>query len=310
MRPCNGAAAKVTPPMTFAPCASLHDLRRLLPSFVVHKKDFKMGRRIGKGAFSVVHVGAHKTSGRVCAIKILNYKNLKHDRFRLFEREVRVLAACASRFLIRLVGFTLKHPFTIVTECVLNGSLYDALRPAKGAHFLTGTEKTIIAIGMAHGMRRLHNMGVAHRDLKSLNVLLDARNYPQICDFGLSRYAVDDPGTYLSARVGTANWMAPECFQGGRYGVKVDVYSYAMVLWELLTGHSPFGRRSPVQVEDLILMQDRRPPIPADTPLGLQELIGACWDRNPQRRPSFDQIIADFKSHKARFRNCDDDAIE
>jgi serine/threonine protein kinase len=305
-----GVPAKVTPTMSFAPCKSLHDLRRLLPSFVVHKKDFKMGRRIGKGAFSVVYVGVHKCSGRLCAIKILNYKNLKHDRFQLFEREVRVLAASESPCLIRFVGFTLKHPFTIVTEYVPNGSLYDALRPAKGAHVLTGTQKTIIAMGIAHGMRRLHEIGVAHRDLKSLNVLLDARHYPQICDFGLSRYALDDPGTYLTARVGTVNWMAPECFQGGRYGVKVDVYSYAMVLWELLTGHSPFGGKSPQQVEDLILMQGRRPPVPADTPRGLQELIGACWDRNPQRRPSFDQILADFKSHKARFRNCDDDAID
>jgi hypothetical protein len=296
--------------MTFAPCRSLDDLRRLLPLFVVHKKDFKMGRRIGKGPFSIVYVGVHKSSGRLCAIKILNYKNLKRDRFQLFEREVRVLAASESPFLIRFVGFTLKHPFTIVTEYVPNGSLYDALRPPKGSHVLTGTEKTIIAMGMAHGMRRLHKMGVAHRDLKSLNVLLDEKNHPQICDFGLSRYALDDPWTYLTARVGTANWMAPECFQGGRYGVKIDVYSYAMVVWELLTGHSPFGGSLPEQVEDFILKQGRRPPIPADTPRGLQELIGACWDRDPHRRPSFNQILADFRSHKARFRNCDDVAID
>jgi serine/threonine protein kinase len=293
--------------MTYEACRSLEELVRLLPSFVVQKKDFKTGRRIGKGAFSIVYAAVQKSTGRVCALKVLNYKTLKRERLQLFEREVRALAACHSPFVLRFVGFTTKHPFTIVTEYVPNGCLYDALRPPKGGHVLTGTEKTIIGIGLAVGLRRLHEIGIVHRDMKSLNILLDHKLRPQICDFGLSRSLLDEAP--MSGHVGTANWMAPELFESRRYDEKVDLYAYAMVLWELLSGHSPFSGKTSEQIEDIVC-SGGRPIAPGDTPRGLQDVISACWNRDPQRRPSLDRILSEFSSHRARFRECDDAAVD
>ena len=220
-------------------CATIEELAAALSPYVVSKHDFIVGKNIGSGGFSQVYVGLRKSTRQICAIKVLNYRNLKKDRFLLYKREIEVLAKCQNPFIMGFVGFTVDRPYAICTEFLRNGSLYHALRKKS----LSGTQKTLIALGIAHGMQRLHELKIIHRDLKSLNILLDKHMVPKIADFGLSRFS-DGEETYMTSKVGTYQWMAPELFEAGQYDEKVDVYSYAVILWELLTGRQPFRRRS------------------------------------------------------------------
>jgi hypothetical protein len=104
--------------------------------------------------------------------------------------------------------------------------------------------------------------------------------------------------------------MAPELFENVPYDERVDVYSYAMVVWEMITGQTPFSGKTPLQVEDMIVYEERRPPIPVETPQGLKDLLTSCWDRDPTRRPSFDAIFEAFRSHKVFFLNTNDKEVD
>ena len=154
--------------------SDLETLGRDLSNFVISLNEFEIGKTIGHGGFSEVFLGMHTPTGRLCAIKMLNVKNLRGDRFTVYDREVRILANGRNRFILGFIGFTTKYPYTIVTEYANKGSLYDALHHKKDAPILNGTQKTIIALGIAYGMKRLHKIHVIHRDLKSLNILLNS----------------------------------------------------------------------------------------------------------------------------------------
>ena len=281
-------------------CATIEELAAALSPYVVSKHDFIVGKNIGSGGFSQVYVGLRKSTRQICAIKVLNYRNLKKDRFLLYKREIEVLAKCQNPFIMGFVGFTVDRPYAICTEFLRNGSLYHALRKKS----LSGTQKTLIALGIAHGMQRLHELKIIHRDLKSLNILLDKHMVPKIADFGLSRFS-DGEETYMTSKVGTYQWMAPELFEAGQYDEKVDVYSYAVILWELLTGRQPFRGKNVVEIATLVLHQAKRPEIPAKTPSKLAELISLCWSADPKNRPSFAMIVKHFASHKVRFPGAD-----
>ena len=279
---------------------SVEELAAALSPYVVSKHDFIVGKNVGSGGFSQVYAGLRKSTRQICAIKVLNYRNLKKDRFLLYKREIEILAKCQNPFIMGFVGFTVDRPYAICTEFLRNGSLYHALRKKS----LSGTQKTFIALGIAHGMQRLHELKIIHRDLKSLNILLDKHMVPKIADFGLSRFS-DGEETYMTSRVGTYQWMAPELFEAGPYDEKVDVYSYAMILWEMLTGRQPFKGKNVVEIANLVLHQAKRPEMPAKTPSKLAELISICWSADPKNRPSFAMIVKHFASHKVKFPGVD-----
>jgi len=284
-------------------------LERDLHQYVVSLNDFDIGKQIGHGGFSEVYYGVQKATGIHCALKMLNIKNLNGEKFVIYEREIRILADSSSQFILGFVGFTVSYPFTIITEYASKGSLYDALHHMPNAPILNGTQKTIIAIGISVGMWRLHKIRVIHRDLKSLNILLDDNCLPKICDFGLSRY-VKSPETILTIDIGTPHWMAPELFESRDYTNKVDVYAFGMLLWEILVGAYPFKGRTAVQIAYSVCKKGERPKIPKRTPEGLENLIQQCWAQKPEDRPTFHQIYKFFQSGLIRFPGTDESQIE
>ena len=291
----------------------LENLAFELSEYCISLSDFEIGRQIGHGGFSEVYIGMQTSTGKLCAIKILNAKDLQGDTFIVYEREIRILAKGRNLFLLQFVGFTTSHPFTIVTEYAPKGTLYDALHHKEGSPILTGTQKTIIAMGIAYGMHRLHKIRVIHRDLKSLNVLLDDTCLPKICDFGLSRY-IDNPDTLLTGDIGTPHWMAPEIFSSRDYTNKVDVYSYGILLWELLTGTYPFKGLNSVQIAYAVCKEQARPEIPKHynsypTPKELKDLITICWHQDPAERPLFHNIYKKFANHEVSFPETDSTVV-
>ena len=289
--------------------AVLKHLSGELQDYLVQLDDFEMGELIGKGAFGEVFKAVHKKTQKVCAVKKLFATDISDKDTVDFCREVAVLARCDGMFLTPFMGWQATVPLLIVTEFIPKGSLFAALRHRPGSPTLTGTHKTVIALGVAKGMATLHEKGIIHRDLKSLNVLLDDRLLPCICDFGVSRFA-GEAGQLMTKDVGTPHWMAPELFMSQDYTNKVDVYAYAILLWEMLTETVPFKGKSGVQIALAVCQNRERPAFPGHVPKPLKQFISACWHQDPEKRPSFDQIVKVLSQKKVMFAGTNPAAID
>jgi serine/threonine protein kinase len=165
-----------------------------------------------------------------------------------------------------------------------------------------------------------------HRDLKSSNVLLDTAGGVKLTDFGVAvrvkdgrdsemhgyAHGVQGAGLLwgdtdeferscdpLSGEMGTYRWMAPEVTRHEGYTKSADVFSYAMLLFELLTHEIPFADRPPLQAAVAIGLQDLRPPLPPDAPRALTDLVCACWKRRPTTRPKFDGVLTQLAEASA-----------
>lgn len=164
-----------------------------------------------------------------------------------------------------------------------------------------------LLMSVASGMRYLHDKQICHRDLKSSNILMDRLQCPKISDFGLSRMLRSNLSTFRRT-TGTVPWMAPEVIRSEPYSFPVDVYSFAMVVWEIgnaiCTRHysAPFDEYN---VEEGCLVfrvgtEFFRPTIPPNFFPPLADLIRCCWSPSPQDRPDFPSIITTLSSMSVR----------
>lgn len=180
---------------------------------------------------------------------------------------------------------------TTVMQLVRNGSLYDHLYKKDNKPSLQ--QSLSWAKQISYAMQFLHSKDFAHRDLKSPNVLLSDGMEALICDFGVSRKL--DKTTQTEREVGTRRWMAPEIARGEQFNKKCDVYSFGMVLWELVEHRIPF-----FELEDMPALMSairgNRPSLSKVWPEYLSDLAQACWDPNPQKRPKFENIIQSLNS--------------
>ncbi|OHT02802.1 TKL family protein kinase [Tritrichomonas foetus] len=273
-------------PRTFSPIPVHYQTWR------VSITDFEEVKPIGTGVSATVFFGRDKRNGQEVAIKKFKFQKMNGSKLQSFQREVAVLATAIHPAVLRLIGATESMPFCIITEWMPNGSLYHDLHVH---HRLDQTQKTIAAFDIARGMQFLHSCQIVHRDLKSLNVLLDHNNRIRICDFGFSRHASDS--SLMTQNIGTPHWMAPEILStSSNYTSKIDVYAYGIVLWELATGQTPYSGMDSHYIINQVLSNDTRPLMPQDVNPQMKDLITQCWDRNPDVRPSFDEIVKKFET--------------
>ena len=254
--------------------------------------DLELYGCLGEGGFGAVYKGKWKSKGMVVAVKRVT-GNLE-------PREVHIPNSLpAHPNIIKFYGAVLKSPnCCLVLEYAENGSLYDHIHEKK---IKSGHEWSLCrAKEIATGMHFLHLNDVIHRDLKSCNVLLSSDNTSKICDFGTAR--VLQHTTAMSKAVGSLIWMAPEILekQTGRVLSKAcDVYSYGIVLWELLMCGLPYvseglsGILVPIRV-----LQGGRPRIPSTCQQYLSNLMQDCWKANPKQRPDFSRVLSALESKR------------
>ena len=260
--------------------------------------DLKQQRRIGSGAYSEVYVGYQKSTKRVVAIKKLHAQKFSVAEFELFRREIEILSQLNHFAILSFVGVCISPPYLIMTEFMSGGCLFDWLRQPVAR--LDPTKLTIVALGVACGMAYLHSKHLLHRDIKSMNILLDADGFPKICDFGMSRWRSQDDNI-LTSGVGTSQWMAPEVLNLQPYSEKADVYSYGILLWEMLSRDIPFRGMKDIQIAMAVIHHGSRPLMPQDAPPKLAKLIERCWNRDPEVRPDFPTIVRAFTSGEMAF---------
>jgi serine/threonine protein kinase len=286
------------PPRVFSPIPVHYQ------SWRVSYSDFTEEKAIGVGISATDFYGHSKVTGEPIAIKKFKFQKLNGPKLQSFQREVAVLATAQHPALLRLIGATDTPPFCIITEWMPNGSLYEDLHLD---HRLDATGRTIAAFDVARGMQFLHSRQIAHRDMKSLNVLLDAHSRIRICNFGFSRHTSEGE---MTQNIGTPHWMAPELMvRNANYSSKVDVYAYGIVLWELATAQTPFNGLQASEIIREVSQHDLRPNLPTDVNPGMRDLITQCWDRDPDVRPTFDEIVIRLKSTEAVFNGTNRDVF-
>uniref|UniRef100_A0A0D9V4T4 Protein kinase domain-containing protein n=1 Tax=Leersia perrieri TaxID=77586 RepID=A0A0D9V4T4_9ORYZ len=216
---------------------------------------FDKSRIIGEGGFGRVYEGILEDGERV-AVKIL--KRDDQQGTREFLAEVEMLSRLHHRNLVKLIGIcTEEHIRCLVYELVPNGSVESHLHGSdKGTAPLDWDARLKIALGAARALAYLHEDSsprVIHRDFKSSNILLEHDFTPKVSDFGLARSAIGEGNEHISTRVmGTFGYVAPEYAMTGHLLVKSDVYSYGVVLLELLTGRKPVDMLRPPGQENLV----------------------------------------------------------
>uniref|UniRef100_A0A0E0N1H9 Protein kinase domain-containing protein n=1 Tax=Oryza rufipogon TaxID=4529 RepID=A0A0E0N1H9_ORYRU len=216
---------------------------------------FDNSRIIGEGGFGRVYEGILEDGERV-AVKIL--KRDDQQVTREFLAELEMLSRLHHRNLVKLIGIcTEEHIRCLVYELVPNGSVESHLHGSdKGTAPLDWDARLKIALGAARALAYLHEDSsprVIHRDFKSSNILLEHDFTPKVSDFGLARTAIGEGNEHISTRVmGTFGYVAPEYAMTGHLLVKSDVYSYGVVLLELLTGRKPVDILRPPGQENLV----------------------------------------------------------
>ena len=237
--------------------------------------------------------------------KFLNGKDFQNDQS-IYTRETSALRTIQHGAIVTFVGYTLPCPetegrFALFTEYVSGGSLADLIASSKTTRIDPTTMVTIV-VGIDLAMKSVHSQGIMHRDLKPSNVLLDEQRHPYLCDFGSSRALVSD-ATLTSAHPFTVYYAAPEIGDEHlHYDTKADVYSFGIMLYELVTGEFALRHLNLMQVTRYI-SKGKRPAIPTSVLPFTRSLIQRCWATDPARRPSFADIYNDIK--REEFRLCD-----
>ncbi|KAL1158452.1 hypothetical protein V6Z11_A08G225300 [Gossypium hirsutum] len=272
---------------------------------IIKDADLEALRELGSGTYGTVYHG--KWRGTDVAIKRIKkscFSGRSSEQDRLmkdFWREAQILSNLHHPNVVAFYGVVpdgIGGTLATVTEYMVNGSLRNVL--TKKERSLDLHKRLIIAMGAAFGMEYLHAKNIVHFDLKCDNLLVNLRD-PQrpICkvgDFGLSRIKRN---TLVSGGVrGTLPWMAPELLNGSSTKVseKVDVFSFGISMWEILTGEEPYADMHCGAIIGGIVKNTLRPPIPEHCDPEWRKLMEQCWSPDPESRPSFTEITNRLRS--------------
>ncbi|KAK8320714.1 hypothetical protein V6Z11_A12G054300 [Gossypium hirsutum] len=266
---------------------------------IIKNEDLEELRELGSGTFGTVYHGKWRgTDVAIKRIKKICFTGRSSEQERLtveFWREADILSKLHHPNVVAFYGVVQDGPggtLATVTEFMVNGSLRHVLLSKDRQ--LDRRKRLIIAMDAAFGMEYLHSKNIVHFDLKCDNLLVNLKDPVRpICkvgDFGLSKIKRN---TLVTGGVrGTLPWMAPELLNGSSSKVseKVDVFSFGIVLWEILTGEEPYANMHYGAIIGGIVSNTLRPPVPSYCDPEWKLLMEQCWAPDPVVRPSFTEI--------------------
>ncbi|XVF25574.1 hypothetical protein REPUB_Repub13aG0223600 [Reevesia pubescens] len=282
---------------------------REVPEYEIDPKelDFTNSVEITKGTFCM----ASWRGTQVAVKKLVDEVLTDEDKVRAFRDELALFQKIRHPNVVQFLGaVTQSSPMMIVTEYLPKGDLLAFLK-RKGA--LKPMTALRFALDIARGMNYLHEnkpAPIIHRDLEPSNILRDDSGHLKVADFGVSKLLTVKEDKPLTCLETSYRYVAPEVFKNGDYDTKVDVFSFALILQEMIEGYPPFSTKQENEVPNAYASRER-PPFKAPAKHyahGLKELIEDCWNEKPAKRPTFRQIITRLESihysfsHKKRWK--------
>jgi hypothetical protein len=283
-----------------------------LHKFEVNLSDFRLEQLLGRGSWTTVYLGRDERDEQSVMVETF----LRQDgAATFFDCEVAVISSFHHPTILGFRGFVPPEKCTgeyfaaVVTDYMPNGSVYDLITRASQGSLPSGFDSTnqfIIIYGVSVGMMILHSHNVIHRDLKPTNILLDDQFEPKIRDFTISEFLDPKSPINNSFFAGTILFMAPETIEQVPYGLPVDVYAFAISVYQIVTWHDPYP-----DVRNILRFQrnvtlGHRPSLDASVSPGYKALMEQCWHRDPNARPTFADIVRDLGSNLSRFGAIDE----
>ncbi|XP_057304892.1 ephrin type-B receptor 1-B-like [Hydractinia symbiolongicarpus] len=257
-------------------------------AYELDRKDVKIGKLLGGGEFAEVYKGTLLRNGKSLsvAIKTLKAGASKRDRDD-FLGEAAILGQFSDANVVNLEGVILKdHPNIIVLELMSNGALDKYLQ-------INDMEFTVLQLlgmarGVASGMKYLSELGFIHRDLAARNILVNEQKVCKVSDFGMSReIKVDETYVTRGGKI-PFRWTAPEAIQFRKFTTASDVWSYGVLLWEIMSyGERPYWDWRNYDVLERLNAGYRLPP-PTSCPKVIHDFMLHCWNKDRTKRPKFE----------------------
>eukprot|EP01090_Pellita_catalonica_P001448 TRINITY_DN11192_c0_g1_i1.p1 TRINITY_DN11192_c0_g1~~TRINITY_DN11192_c0_g1_i1.p1 ORF type:complete len:300 (+),score=47.56 TRINITY_DN11192_c0_g1_i1:92-991(+) len=261
-----------------------------------------IGDKIAAGAEGIVRLAKWKGKKVVVKSSVLYFFGMRSS-FATFSTEISTFTKLRSPQIVTFYGVTYAPELgmMLVLEHCPRGSLYQLLhdKTEKRPRPLPGKIKVHLLQEICYGMQYLHGMQppLIHRDLKSSNILITEEFGAKITDFGMTADEQDDKTQ--TKNIGTASYSAPEMFdeeKAVRYSVKVDVYAFGIIAWEILEEKVPYENFDMNVRIIMNVLSGNRPEIPEDMPQPVAQLLRDCWTANPKARPSFAEILSRMKA--------------
>ncbi|XP_005363582.1 tyrosine-protein kinase FRK [Microtus ochrogaster] len=262
----------------------------------IDRNSIQLLKRLGSGQFGEVWEGLWNNTTPV-AVKTLKPGSMDPNDFL---REAQIMKSLRHPKLIQLYAVcTLEDPIYIITELMRNGSLQEYLQNDGGSKIHL-PQQVDMAAQVASGMAYLESQNYIHRDLAARNVLVGEHNIYKVADFGLARvFKVDNEDIYESKHEIKlpVKWTAPEAIRTNKFSIKSDVWSFGILLYEIITyGKTPYSGMTGAQVIQM-LSQNYRLPKPLNCPKNFYSIMLKCWDADPKQRPKFETLYRQLEAY-------------
>ncbi|XP_016106179.1 tyrosine-protein kinase fynb-like [Sinocyclocheilus grahami] len=253
----------------------------------IPRESLQLIKRLGNGQFGEVWIGTWNGNTKV-AVKTLKPGTMSPESFL---EEAQIMKKLRHDKLVQLYAVVSEEPIYIVTEYMGKGSLLDFLKDGEG-RALKLPNIVDMAAQVAAGMAYIERMNYIHRDLRSANILVGDNLVCKIADFGLARLIEDNEYTARQGAKFPIKWTAPEAALYGKFTIKSDVWSFGILLTELVTkGRVPYPGMNNREVLEQV-ERGYRMPSPQDCPSSLHELMVQCWKKDAEERPTFEYLQA------------------
>ncbi|XP_061591741.1 tyrosine-protein kinase SRK3-like [Cololabis saira] len=278
------------------PCAQQRELFDMEP-WERPREEFKLHKKLGGGHFGEVWEAVWTKENKKVAIKMLKQEDTKQDEF---VKEVQALKSLHHPKLITLLAMCSRgEPVYIVMELMIKGSLKSYLTSNEG-HGLTSAHLIYMGSQIADGMAYLEDRNIVHRDLAARNILVGEDLACKVADFGLARIIKDSVYTASRTTKIPVRWTAPEAAIYQRFSVKSDVWSFGVLLYEMMSrGKMPYEGKNNKEVLT-ILTSGFRLPRPTRCPHNIYCIMMDCWAAEPSKRPTFHALHSQLDELYAR----------
>lgn len=264
---------------------------------------YKKVRQINKGSHGIVYLVQNVENGQIYAAKYICCNN-KDLYKKIIDQYIEMMIYLKHPTLIDFVGYSLKdfqneNNILIFMELAENGSLLDlneSIQKNDIPKEYSNTTRQIILVGISRCMKYLHDRNIIHGNLKLGNVLLDREFHPHISDFGLSKLHESNQEDNQTGRDITIKYLAPEIIDGGRYDKEADVYSFGILMYEIISNKEPYpelvdGSMDKSSFSQKLIKENYRPQFNFPIKKSIRNLIEQCLSGNREERPTFKEIF-------------------